>query len=44
MLVFLFKKLSEVWWHTPIISALRKLRQEGQEFEASLDYIRRSCL
>jgi hypothetical protein len=26
-----------VWWYTPVIPALRKLRQEDCEFEASLD-------
>jgi hypothetical protein len=24
------------WWHIPIIPVLRRLRQEVQEFEASL--------
>jgi hypothetical protein len=28
-----------VWWHTSIITALRRLRQEDHEFEASLWYI-----
>jgi hypothetical protein len=31
-----------VWWCTPVIPALGKLRQEDHEFEASLDYIVRS--
>jgi hypothetical protein len=28
-----------VCWHTPIIPALRRLRQEDLEFKASLGYI-----
>jgi hypothetical protein len=28
-----------VWWCTPVIPALGRLRQEYQEFEASLSYI-----
>jgi hypothetical protein len=27
-----------VWWHTPAVLALGRLRQEGREFEASLGY------
>jgi hypothetical protein len=30
---------SQAWWYTPVIPALRKLRQEDHEFEASLGYI-----
>jgi hypothetical protein len=30
--------LSRAWWHTPIIPALRGLRQEDLEFEARLGY------
>jgi hypothetical protein len=26
---------SQVWWHTPVIPALRRLRLEDHEFEAS---------
>jgi hypothetical protein len=33
-----------VWWCTPVIPALGKLRQEDCEFQASLDYTVRSCL
>lgn len=29
---------SPVWWHTPVILALGRLRQEGHVFQASLDY------
>jgi hypothetical protein len=29
--------------YTPVIPALRKLRQEDHKFEASLDYILRLC-
>jgi hypothetical protein len=32
------------WWYTSVILALRKLRQEDQEFETSLDYTARTCL
>jgi hypothetical protein len=32
-----------VWWHTPIIPALGRLRQEDQGFKASLNYTARSC-
>jgi hypothetical protein len=31
--------LRQAWWCTPGISALRRLRQEDLEFEASWDYI-----
>jgi hypothetical protein len=27
------------WWHTPVIPALRRLRQEDHEFEASQSYM-----
>jgi hypothetical protein len=30
--------MSWAWWCTPVIPALRRLRQEDHEFEASLDY------
>jgi hypothetical protein len=29
---------SQVWWYMPVISALRRLRQEDGEFKASLGY------
>jgi hypothetical protein len=32
-----------VWWHTPVISALRRLKQEDCEFDVSLNYIVRPC-
>jgi hypothetical protein len=31
-------------WSTPVIPALGRLRQEGHEFKASLDYLVRPCL
>jgi hypothetical protein len=31
-------------WHTPVIPALRKPRQEDLKFEASLNYVITSCL
>jgi hypothetical protein len=31
--------VSKEWWHTPVIPALGRLRQENHEFEASLGYI-----
>jgi hypothetical protein len=27
------------WWHTSVISALRRLRQKDHDFEANLGYI-----
>lgn len=35
---------SQVWWGTSVILALRKLRQEDEEFEASLGYRAKSFL
>jgi hypothetical protein len=32
----------QMWWCTPVIPALRRLRQEDQEFEASLGNIVRT--
>jgi hypothetical protein len=33
----IMKVLKELaWWHTPVISALGRLRQEDREFKASL--------
>jgi hypothetical protein len=28
-----------MWWFTPVISALRRLRQEELEFQASLGHV-----
>jgi hypothetical protein len=36
--------MCRVWWHMPVISALRRLKQEDQEFEVSLGYIERFYL
>jgi hypothetical protein len=33
-----------VWWDTPAISALERLRQEDHEFKTSLGYIARPCI
>lgn len=30
-------------WHTPVILALKNLRQEGRELKASLGYSRETC-
>jgi hypothetical protein len=27
-----------LWWRTPVISKVKRMRQEDQEFEASLGY------
>jgi hypothetical protein len=32
------------WWHTPVISTFRKLREEVHTFEGSLGYVTRPCL
>lgn len=29
------------WWHTPVVTVLRKLRQEDWKFKANLSYISR---
>jgi hypothetical protein len=33
-----------VWWHTPVIPGVRRLRQENHQFEASMGYIVKPCL
>jgi hypothetical protein len=33
-----------VWWFTPVIPALGRLRQEAQEFQASLGFMAGACL
>jgi hypothetical protein len=40
------KKLlkSQVWWYVFVSPAVRRLRQEGDEFKASLSYVVRPCL
>jgi hypothetical protein len=34
---------NQVWWSTPVIPALRRLRQEDNEFEDSLGYTKTIC-
>jgi hypothetical protein len=34
-------KVNWAWWHTPVIPALGRLRQEDREFKSSLGYIAR---
>jgi hypothetical protein len=41
---FLKKLESQAWWHTPVIPALRRLREEEHEFEVRLGYIIRPNL
>jgi hypothetical protein len=41
---FLNENSNKVWWYTPIITTVRRLKQEDCEFEASLGYRVRSCL
>jgi hypothetical protein len=31
--------MRQAWWYTPVISVLKRLKQEGSKFEANLDYI-----
>jgi hypothetical protein len=35
-------KLSRIWWYTPVIPALRRLRQEDLKFQARLGYLMNS--
>jgi hypothetical protein len=36
--------LSQVWWCTPVILALRRLKQKDLESQATLDYVARPSL
>jgi hypothetical protein len=36
--------VSQEWWHTPVIPAFQRLRQEDFEFEANLGYTGKSYL
>jgi hypothetical protein len=38
------EELSWVWWFTPVLLALGRLKQEDHEFNASLGYIGRPYL
>jgi hypothetical protein len=33
-----------MWWHTPTIPAVRRLRQEDYKFKVSQNYIATPCL
>jgi hypothetical protein len=37
-------KLDQTWWYMPVIPALRKLKKEDLQFEASLGYVARHHL
>jgi hypothetical protein len=39
-----YKNSCWVWWYTPVIPALGRIRQENHEFEGSLVYTVRPCL
>jgi hypothetical protein len=36
--------VKRTWWYMPVISALRRLKEEDNEYEASLYYKVRACL
>jgi hypothetical protein len=36
--------ICQMWWYTPVIPALRRMRQEDYQLKASLGYIDRPCL
>jgi hypothetical protein len=41
---FTDSKFIWVWWHTPVMPALRRLKQEDHDFQASLGCIERPCV
>jgi hypothetical protein len=36
------KTKTKTWWYMPVISTLRRLRQEDHKFKANLSYMARS--
>jgi hypothetical protein len=44
LLIIIKQNIRKVWWHTSVIPALRRLKQEDVKFKAYLNYIVRLCL